>query len=242
MATHNVTVLDAANWKRMKRRELAESAGSLKGKYLDELRYIGDLLAPKQEPATKKQKGRDNFATFVVGCWPDAQHEDPKALFFAVAKLTEKEADASAKKKEVFQAAKEKLKFIKTLDQIVFITACVVNLHAEMAIVRYLHGKGVAKQDLKAGGLEIYCSGKPVCTDCSGWMTRHGIPHQPVDGSPSPTGWRNPITDAIYKGAAGDVEYTKASKYPATISDFNKNDQEYKGSKRKEVQADYDEL
>lgn len=94
------------------------------------------------------------------------------------------------------------------------------DLHAEMAIVRRIAAWGFSKAEL-GGCLQICRFGDPICVDCCGWLTKHGIAHGPhcgMDGAPS---WTNPITHALFRGQGDDLEYSKPAKYTGTVTRQN---------------------
>lgn len=98
------------------------------------------------------------------------------------------------------------------------------NLHAEMSVVRHVcNTYQLNKGGLGNGTLTVACSGKPVCADCCGWMTRHGIHHGPncsADGSSQ--GWMHPITGATFRGESdADFTYMKSSKYQQSATQLN---------------------
>lgn len=100
-----------------------------------------------------------------------------------------------------------------------------INLHAEMAVVRYVCTTfGINKANL-AGDLTVVCTGKPVCADCCGWMTKHGIGHGPVcSPKGSSQGWMNPLTGATFRGEKDeDFTYSKPSKYKGSATYLNPN-------------------
>jgi hypothetical protein len=101
-----------------------------------------------------------------------------------------------------------------------------VNLHAEMKVVRFFSEEvqnPLAKANL-GGDVEIVCVGKPVCQDCCGWMTKHGIQHGPVCGGPSNQGWQNPLSGAVFRGEKSeDFTYMKPKKYKSAATYYSKN-------------------
>lgn len=228
--SHVGSVWEQAVFKQEARRDLGRRAGKKglnEGVFLDDLRDIGLILLqglPKKEE--KKAKGsRQNFATVVVGLWLGDKDYNVAPHLFIVTKL----ADVSLPKKtEAFQLAQQKLigvrkedKLIDDERQMIIIDEISTNLHAEMAIIRWLNKNNVGKHCLK-DNLEIYCAGKGVCLDCSGWLTKHGIRHAPLSGAPSPTAWKNPITDSLFRASGEKLEYTKGFT-DQTLSGFNKN-------------------
>jgi hypothetical protein len=107
-----------------------------------------------------------------------------------------------------------------------WLSASDVNLHAEMKVVRFFCEEvqnPLAKANL-GGDLEIVCVGKPVCQDCCGWMTKHGIPHGPVCGGPSNQGWQNPLSGAVFRGEKNqDFTYLKSKTYKSAATYYSKN-------------------
>lgn len=83
------------------------------------------------------------------------------------------------------------------------------NLHAEMAIVQRVWQLGVPRSQIHLCGLQIACICKGVCPDCSGWMTRHNIPHTWVRKNVASNGWVHPLTGARFKGKGNDLSYLK---------------------------------
>jgi hypothetical protein len=83
------------------------------------------------------------------------------------------------------------------------------NLHAEMAIVQRVVGLGVTKNELPRCGLQIACIQKGVCPDCSGWLTRHNIPHTWTRKTVATNGWVHPLSGAKYKGKGNELSYLK---------------------------------
>jgi hypothetical protein len=81
--------------------------------------------------------------------------------------------------------------------------------HAEMIIVRFLLLAGRTKGSF--GTLSIGAS-SICCADCSGWMTRYGIPHAPlgIPGTAPTMPWRNPSTASTFAYTQGQVTYYKA--------------------------------
>lgn len=209
------SVWAAAVAKQRARRERGTQAGKLgmtDGVFLEDLKALGTILCTGMP---KKQGSRANYQTVVVGYWSyDGNGSDPPLLFL-VTKLSD--VSQSAQAQVLLEASKKKLIF--SPEQLIVIDEVATNLHAEMAIVQYICGKmGVAKQNLRTL-LEIYCVGKGVCLDCSGWLTKHGVVHAPLSGAPSPTGWKNPLTGALYKASEDKLEYTKGM---LTMSHFNR--------------------
>ncbi len=212
------SVWEMAVKKQMARRELGRLAGKkgmTDGVFLEDLQSLGMILLASMPKPSKKDNSRSNYATVVTGYWPYDGNGNDKPLLFAVMKL----ADTNINVKSQLYQEGVRLKLINAQDQLVFIDDVSTNLHAEMAIVNYLCTKeGIQKQHL-CGLLEIYCSGKGVCLDCSGWMTKHGIIHAPLSGAPSPTGWKNPLTLALYKASGENLVYTKGL---SELSHFNR--------------------
>jgi hypothetical protein len=89
------------------------------------------------------------------------------------------------------------------------------NLHGEMTIIRWLKDNGVVTdKSLLGGDLTIVCTGKPVCADCCGFMTKYNIVHGVQCGGGSDQGWRHPYTGAAFRGETeADFTYQKSSKY-----------------------------
>jgi hypothetical protein len=226
MASTGISVLQMAVNKQQNRRQLGTQAGKLgmtDGVFLEDLEKIGGILLASMPKKTATKGARDNYATVVTGYMSYDGNGHEKPLLFAVMKLANTTINVQA---ELYQQG-VKLKLIQDPDQVIFIDDVPTNLHAEMAIVYYLCKRvGYEKQHL-GGLLEIYCSGKGVCQDCSGWMTKHGIVHAPLSGAPSATGWKNPLSGALYKASGENLQYTKGL---LALSAFNHNDGgEYKG-------------
>jgi len=87
------------------------------------------------------------------------------------------------------------------------LTEIETNLHAEMAIIKQLLGYGLAKADLKGRGLQVYCD-KGVCSDCSGWLIKYGIPHMELRKTPANAGWTG-VSGGNYFRSGNDLAYTK---------------------------------
>jgi hypothetical protein len=93
-------------------------------------------------------------------------------------------------------------------------------LHAEMALIRYLFKQnllhpGAEQQDAAAIDLVIVCLNANVCSDCSGWMHAHGIPHCPALAAPNTSmTWIHPRTGAAYRGGGNLSYYAKMVPIP----------------------------
>jgi len=83
------------------------------------------------------------------------------------------------------------------------------NLHAEMAIVQEASVIGVPASSMSAFHLQIACIAKGVCPDCSGWLTRHDIPHTYRRATVASAGWSHPITGAFFKYKGNELQYVK---------------------------------
>jgi hypothetical protein len=83
------------------------------------------------------------------------------------------------------------------------------NLHAEMAIVQEASVIGVPASSMRAFHLQIACIAKGVCPDCSGWLTRHDIPHTYRRATVAAAGWSHPITGAFFKYKGNELQYVK---------------------------------
>lgn len=205
--------------KQRARRALGAQAGlrrMTEGTYLAQLQRLGTiLLSSLPQPKSTDDNARANFKTVVTGYWSYDGNGSELPLLFAVMKL----ADTSVDVQSQLLLEGRNLKLIDSPNQLIFIDDVPTNLHAEMAIVQYLCTHGYQKQHL-AGLLEIYCCGKGVCQDCSGWLTKHGVAHAPLSGAPSPTGWKNPLTGALYKASEDNLVYTKGLK---EMSVFNRD-------------------
>jgi len=94
------------------------------------------------------------------------------------------------------------------------------NLHGEMAIIKWLKDNDVITDKAQLGGnLTVVCTGKPVCADCCGFMTKYNVVHGVACGGGSNQGWRHPYTDAAFRGETEqDFVYQKASKYLGSAS------------------------
>ena len=220
------TVWGVAVRKQQARRERGTRAGKLgltDGVFLDDLKGLGTILL-NSLPKPKATGGRQNYKTVVTAYWPYDGNGNDLPLLFAVLKL----ADTSINIKAQLLLEGRKLKLITDEKQLVFIDDVQTNLHAEMAVVQYLCTTEQIRKENLGGLLEVYCSGKGVCQDCSGWMTKHRIVHAPLSGAPSPTGWRNPLTNSLYKASGEKLEYTKGL---LQMSHFNREyGGEYKGN------------
>lgn len=101
----------------------------------------------------------------------------------------------------------------------------ITNLHAEMAVVRYVCNTYNIDKGALGGDLTVVCTGKGCCADCCGWMTRYNIDHGPTcnaDGSDQ--GWMHPLTGATFRGEDDDdFTYSKSSKYKMSATYLNKN-------------------
>jgi hypothetical protein len=99
------------------------------------------------------------------------------------------------------------------------------NLHGEMAIIRWLKDNDVVTdKSLLGGDLTVVCTGKPVCADCCGFMTKYGVVHGVSCGGGSDQGWRNPYSGAVFRGEEErDFTYQKASKYAGSATMLNPN-------------------
>ncbi|HVV73521.1 MAG TPA: hypothetical protein VHI52_18755 [Verrucomicrobiae bacterium] len=228
MADLASTVWGTAVRKQEARRQLGTKAGKrglTEGVFLEDLKKLGTILLSSM-PKPKTTSGRQNYATVVTAYWPYEGNGNDLPLLFAVMKL----ADTSSNIKAQLLLEGRKLKLIDDEQQLIFIDDVQTNLHAEMAVVQYLCVHEQIRKENLGGLLEVYCSGKGVCQDCSGWMTKHRIVHAPLSGAPSPTGWRNPLTNALYKASGENLVYTKGL---LQMSHFNR---EYGGPYKGNVQ------
>jgi hypothetical protein len=100
-----------------------------------------------------------------------------------------------------------------------------VNLHAEMAILKYLKDNKVVADKAHFGGdLTVVCIGKPVCADCCGLMTKYNIVHGAVCGEGSKQGWAHPFSGAVFRGEKeADFTYQKPGKYSGSATMMNQD-------------------
>jgi hypothetical protein len=84
------------------------------------------------------------------------------------------------------------------------------HLHAEMAIVQSLcYDLLIPKGQIPGSGAQIACILKGVCPDCSGWMSRHNIPHTWRREHVASSGWTHPLSGAFFKYSGNNLQYNK---------------------------------
>jgi len=208
MADSAISYHQAAQAKQERRRAAAQPVNqALAGDKLASLHDLGMKLFG--EELNSKQDGDRDFSTVAIGHLEDRD----KQYLLVVAKGMTQIPGIS----HVQSMAAGYFKGPKQLTIEILVDPVPIlgqdNLHAEMAIVQAVHSKlGISKGSLSNHGLQIACISKGVCPDCSGWLTRHNIPHTWRRKNVSTTGWSNPTTGASFKGKGDELRYVKQIK------------------------------
>jgi len=84
-------------------------------------------------------------------------------------------------------------------------------LHAETSIIAAATGGDRSLLLSEFFYLEIACIGKGVCPDCSGFMTKHSIPHTAARSNVA-SDWKHPFTGAHYHGTGNNFQYSKGGR------------------------------
>jgi hypothetical protein len=204
MASPQISYHEAAQKKQLRRRNAAQDVGqSLFGDKLNSLHELGMSLFGKE----LKSKGDDDpdYNTVAIG---HLESPEKQILIVAVKGLkdipdTSHIQNLAAEYFHGFPAM--------TIEVLVDQTPYKgeANLHAEMAIVQEVNAIGVPKSSMSAFHLQIACISKGVCPDCSGWLTRHDIPHTYRRATVASSGWSHPITGAFFKYKGNELQYVK---------------------------------
>ena len=221
------TYYSVAAKKQERRRNAAQKPGEgLAGHQLDNLTKVGEALFGQQ--IALNQANDDDYSTVAIGYMPNRDYlpciivacksikaPDRGAILLEAQKYYPLLADerlvvlqdqtsisGMQDMKKFGQEQPEELKYGQD------------HLHSEMAIVQTVYYfLGVAKGLIPHCGLQIACIMKGVCPDCSGWLTRHNIPHTYARKSVATNGWTNPLTGSFFKGKPGNGSTFTYNKY-----------------------------
>lgn len=207
MATNTLTYHEVAQKKQTRRRDAAQQVGaSLAGNNLDALHTIGvNLFGVEIKQA---QDDENDYNTIAIG---HIYNKDSQSILLVACK--------GIKAKPVGTIVAEAKQYFPTLteghtiilqDEVSVSGGGMDHVHAEMAIVQALYYTlHIPKPQIPSCGAQIACILKGVCPDCSGWLTRHNIPHTWRREHVASSGWTNPLTGAFFKYSGTNLQYNK---------------------------------
>ena len=207
MATNTLTYHEVAQKKQTRRRLAAQQVGaSLAGDNLDALHKIGvNLFGVAIKEA---QDNENDYNTVAIG---HLYNKDSQSILLVACKGIKAKPLGTivAEAKEYFPTLTEGHTIILQ-NEVSVSGGGSDHVHAEMAIVQALYYKlQIPKSQIPSCGVQIACILKGVCPDCSGWLTRHNIPHTWRRGHVASSGWTNPLTGAFFKYSGTNLQYNK---------------------------------
>jgi hypothetical protein len=227
MATSQVSYFEKAIEKQDRRRKAAQQPGTgLEGNQLASLCKIGEVLFGQQ--IAENQANDDDYATVAIGYLPNRDWLPCIIVACKSIKAPLRASILNEAKKYYELLGDERL--IVLQDQTSISGMVDMNklgkeqpeelkygqdhLHSEMAIVQTVYYLlGVPKGMIPHCGLQIACIMKGVCPDCSGWLSRHNIPHTYARKTVATNGWTNPLTGSFFKGKVGNGATFTYNKY-----------------------------
>lgn len=199
-----MTYHEVAQLKQIRRRNAAQKVGqSLAGSQLDALHEIGEKLFGA---ALQKTDSDKDYETVAIGYLMNI--DSLPCLIIACKGIPAPDATTVLGVAQPYYELLQEQRIWILQDQTS--VSGEANLHAEMAIVQFVRNQlGVSKGLLPYCGLQIACIKKGVCPDCSGWMTRHNIPHTWRRENVAKLGWVHPLTGTFFKYKGKELQYVK---------------------------------